>query len=599
MDWMYLVYFLLGVLVFFGARYAGVRRWNEEYTSLNQTKALQGVMVLLIALHHMAQKTCAPWHPRTYTVHGLDVFVPIGYLLVGVFFFCSGLGLYRSLHTKPDYLKGFVRRRIVPMVTAFYLSEWIYTLIRLAMGQKMDIKTVLWYLSGLHMANFNAWYLAVIPFFYLVFWLAFRFSRKEGTALFLVFLFTAAYTVLGAFIDHQDDWWMCGEWWYNSVLLYPLGILFGKYEKPVTRRLQKAYPFWLLLSLVLAFLLFFLSEWVNGSVWGYYGESGDRLKVQHRLMSAGLQWMAALAFAACCFLLLMKVRLGNRAICWLGSRTLSFYLMHGVFVELFGFNFLDIRKSLYYIKNVPLYIAAVLACSAAAAILFHWLWQRTVRLITGRNGGNKKDPSGKNFREGQEKRSETRTAEAEPSADRHPMAVRFSGIRIRKAARLARRLLLPGLAALMFLFFLFPPGVRKNGNVRIMSGMMFVFPENYSARYSDSRYAVWEYGGKDKRPANLILDADIRDDKANAYNSVEDVLADQDLLSEAELYVNPHGVRMARGFVNYASTPERRYYVESKEAVLLMCVSENELFYSPKDCEEAILQLADSVRPAK
>ena len=218
MDWMYLVYFLLGLLVFFGARLACRNEWNEDYTSLKQTKVLQGITALFIALHHMAQKTCAPWHPTRYTVHGLDVFVPLGYLFVGVFLFCSGLGLYRSLHSKPDYLKGFFRRRILPIVIAFYLSEIIYTAVRLLMGEKMDALTVAWYLSGLHMANFNAWYVIVIPFFYLAFWAAFRFCKREGTAVFLVFLFTLGYTVLGTAIDQQNDWWMRGEWWYNSII---------------------------------------------------------------------------------------------------------------------------------------------------------------------------------------------------------------------------------------------------------------------------------------------------------------------------------------------------------------------------------------------
>ena len=169
MDMIYLFYFLLSALIFFGAEYAGSGRWNEEYTSLRQTKILQGIAALGIALHHMAQKTCAPWHPQRYMVHGLDPFIPMGYMLVAVFMFCSGLGLYKSFRTKPDYLKGFFRRRILPVIIAFYLSEIIYTVIRLAMGEKMDAVTVLWYLSGLHMANFNAWYVIVIPFFYLAF----------------------------------------------------------------------------------------------------------------------------------------------------------------------------------------------------------------------------------------------------------------------------------------------------------------------------------------------------------------------------------------------------------------------------------------------
>ena len=398
MDWMYLFYFFLGLLLFFGAKGAGRGNWNEEYTSLKQTKILQGIMVLGIALHHMAQKTCAPWHPQTYTVHGLDPFIPMGYMMVGVFLFCSGLGLYKSYKTKPDYLKkGFFRKRILPIVIAYYLSEIIYTVIRLLMGEKMDLTKILWYLSGLHMANFNAWYVIVIPFFYLVFWAAFRFCKKEGLAIFVVFVFALGYTVFGAFIDHQDDWWMRGEWWYNSIILFPLGLLFARFEKPLTRFFRKGYWFWLVFFLAAFFLLFQQSEWLINNRWGYYGEWGDPLKVQHRLMSAGIQWAVAVFFVAVCFQLMMKVKFGNKALAWLGAVTLDFYLMHGIFVELFGYNFLDMGKSLYYIKNVALYVTVVLACSVIATILFRRLRLGITRLIipkkaeaprTAQQGGN-------------------------------------------------------------------------------------------------------------------------------------------------------------------------------------------------------------------
>ena len=374
MDWMYLFYFFLALLLFFGAKGAGRGNWNEEYTSLKQTKILQGITALGIALHHMGQKTCAPWNPRTTIVHGLDPFVPIGYVLVGVFLFCSGLGLYKSFKTKPDYLKnGFFRRRILPIIIAYYLSEWICTAVRLLMGQKMKLFEILWYLSGLHMANTNAWYLVVIPVFYLVFWAAFRFCKKEGLAIFLVFVFTLGYTIFGVLLDHQDDWWMQGEWWYNSIILFPLGLLFGRFEKSLTKFFRKGYWLWLVLFLAAFLLLLQQSEWLNNNRWGYYGEYGDPLKVQHRLMSAGLQWVTAIFYVAFCFQLMMKVKLGNKALAWLGGITLEFYLMHGIFVELFGYSFLDITKSLVYIKSVPLYIAAVLACSVPAAILFRLL----------------------------------------------------------------------------------------------------------------------------------------------------------------------------------------------------------------------------------
>ncbi|MBO2516747.1 MAG: hypothetical protein CW338_05630 [Clostridiales bacterium] len=374
MDWMYLIYFLLGMLLFCGAKICRKGEWNEEYTSFGQMKILQGATVLLISFHHMAQKTCAPWHESRYIVHGLDLFVPMGYLFCAVFLFCSGYGLYRSLKTKPGYLKHFIRRRILPVIAAYYLSEIIYLAVRVLMGEKTGALDIIWYLSGLHMANFNAWYIIAIIFFYFVFYFSFRFCRKERTAILLVFAAALLYTAGGALIDHQNDWFMRGEWWYNSIILFPAGLLFAKHEKKITAFFKKGYIVWLILSFAGIFVAYRLSQYLNGSVFGYYGENwGDPLKVLHRLGSCAGEWLVCICYVAFNFLLLMKVKLGNRALVMLGGVTLEFYLMHGIFVELFGYDFLEYTKSLVYIRSVPLYIIAVLACAAAATVLFRLL----------------------------------------------------------------------------------------------------------------------------------------------------------------------------------------------------------------------------------
>lgn len=571
MDWMYLFYFLLALLMFFGAKGCARGEWNEEYTSLKQTKVLQGITVLGVALHHMGQKTCAPWHPAVYTVHGLDLFVPIGYLFVSVFLLCSGLGLYKSLHTKPDYLKHFLRRRILPMIIAFYLSEWIHTAVRLLMGQKMNLTKIIWYLSGLHLANPNAWYLVAIPFFYLAFWAAFRFCRREGAAVFWIFMFTLAYTVLGAFIGHQDDWWIQGEWWYNSIILFPAGILFAKFEKPVTRFFRKGYWFWLLLSFAGIFLLFRLSETLNNSVWGYYDPYGSRMRVPHSLMSAGMQWLVCLFYVAFCFLLMMKVKIGNKVLTWLGSMTLGFYLMHGLFVELFGFNFMDITKSLIYIKKVPVYILAVLAGSAAATLLFQWIFGK----ITGPLTGNRKTLQ-------QEEKEGARLRAAERKE------------KIGKIFRIVKKLIFPLLFLAFSLLMIF--GFRKD-NARVVGGLKVTPPEGYVQTSSSTRQVIWKYTQNDKKPGILILDQEIMGENAQLFMTVEEVLRDCDWMTEAELYVNPHGVRMVRGFsTKQTGYPERRYYVECDQNVFLLCMIEDSRYYDPADCEKAMQQTADGIR---
>ncbi len=393
MDWLDLFYFLLGAVIFFGAVLYRRGEWNEEYTSLKQTKMLTGIAALGVALHHIAQKSCASWHPKRFIVHGLDVFVDMGFILVAVFFFCSGLGLYKSFRTKPGYLKGFLRRRVLPLVIAYYLSEVIYLIIRAAMGEPMGAVDVIWYLSGLHMANMNAWYLVIIPLFYLIFWLAFRFCRHEGTAILWVFIGVLLYTVGCACVDHQNDWWIRGEWWYNSVILFPLGILFGRFEKPLTKVFRKGYILWLAASMLSVYGAMRLSDLVINHWGGFYGENwGDRLKVIHRLGSAGSQWLICIVVVWFCFLLMMKVRIGNRVLAWFGAVSLDFYLAHGVFVELFGYNFLDQRSSLVYIRDVPTYLLAVLSCGIVATLIFRLLRKGILR-VTGLEPARASEPS--------------------------------------------------------------------------------------------------------------------------------------------------------------------------------------------------------------
>ena len=563
MSWTYLVYFLLGALLFWGAKLAGKGEWNEEYTSLKQTKALQGIMMLGVVLHHMAQKTCASWQPAIYRVHGLDFFLPYGYLFVGVFFFCSGLGLWKSVRSKSDYLKGFCRRRILPIVIAFYLAEFIYTGARLLTGEQMDLTRILWYLSGLHMANVNAWYVIVIPFFYLVFWLAFRVCKKhEGTAIFLVFLFTMAYTVLCAAVGHQNDWWIRGEWWYNSVLLFPIGLTFGKFEKGVTRFFRRGYWIWLVVFAAAVVLMFRHSEWVVNRRLGYYVSGSLGRRVGYSVLSALTQWLAALAFTAFCFLAMMKVKIGNKVLAWIGAMTLDIYLIHGLFVELFGYSFLDSGRKVLYIKDIGPYAAAVLGCSAAAALLFRYLRKGVMALPARVKTAKQKRKDGEIY--------------GKPFWKKPGIWVAVGCLLLAVIG--------------MVLLFRTDPG-------RVVGGLKVTPPEGYRQGYTDTRYQVWEYSGSDRKPGRLVLDEDIRGYNAEKFGNAESFMESCDWLEDIEIYVNPYGIRMVRGFSEDGSGyPDRRYYVECDKNMFLLSMIEDSRYYDPQDCEAVMQEVADSIR---
>jgi len=400
------VYPLLGV-TFFGCVVYGRKKWNESWMELDQCKMLQGIMALLIMFHHMAQKTCAPWHDKRFIVHGLDLFVPIGYFFVGVFLFCSGFGLYTSFHNKPNYLKGFFRKRILPIIAAFYLSEWIWLAVRAIMGEQMDTKQLIWYITGLQLANSNAWYVIALPFFYLFFWLAFRFCKSDGWAILITSLCVFVYIMLGLGINH-NNWWMRGEWWYNTAHFFPLGLVFARYRKQLTHIMKRGWLVWLILAAFGTYFFYWMSEAAQNTL-SYYC---DYLPLWERLIRRGgcllTQIMAGTCFLLTVLLLGLKIRIGNKLLGLLGACTLEIYLIHGIFVDLFGYDFLEVVPSIKYVKDVGTYVLIVLGCTIPAVALFKLMMWPVNRLCKGKKPKRRKPDDASN---GEQKVEEAETHE--------------------------------------------------------------------------------------------------------------------------------------------------------------------------------------------
>ncbi|MCR5250426.1 MAG: acyltransferase [Lachnospiraceae bacterium] len=364
----YIVYPLLLCVLLIGCRFYGRGKWNEDAFSLDQTKALQGFIALLIMFHHCGQKTSASWIDKRYYLGGLDFFVPIGFILVSFFTFCAGYGLYKSFKTKKNYLSSkFLTHRILPIIVLGYVVALIFFVVRLLLGERMNPKQIFWYLSGLKLANPNGWYVIVIPFFYLCFFLAFRFIKNEEKALLVVLLFTIAYQLLGASLDH-NDWWIRGEWWYNSIHLFVVGIFFAMHEEGIVAHLKKHYVGYFIVSLICVFVFFWLSEF-SKAAFSYYGENwGAPDKVQRRLICLLFEILVSSATVFWAFLLSMKLRIGNPFLKLMSRITLHFYLIHGLFSELFCFAF-DGKLKSFYIKNSLLYVGLVFVLGLASALL--------------------------------------------------------------------------------------------------------------------------------------------------------------------------------------------------------------------------------------
>ena len=334
-----------------GAKPMGKGAWNEEFLGLRQMKALQGFSALGIVFHHMAQKTAAPWLESQYIHHGLDVFVSIGTFFVSVFLFSSGFGLYKSVKTKNDYLKGFFRRRYVPVLVTFFITSFIF----LAVG---------------HTLNPYSWYIWAIFYLYLAFYIAFRKFKKDVSAFIFVGFAIILYSVAA-------DFFMLGTWCYNTIGMFWVGMIIAKNEKKVTSFLKKRYIPMLAVSAIVMFGMYYAAQFMTDLTFETTAPSMYHL---YRISAILAQFSASSGFVFLILMIGMKVKTGNKALDFLGGMSLEMYLIHGIFVQLFSYCFID-EPSDYYIESVPLYVLVVVPLSVISAFLLFLTRKYVVRFL--------------------------------------------------------------------------------------------------------------------------------------------------------------------------------------------------------------------------
>lgn len=202
---------------------------------------LKAVLSLLIVADHLTFSVDASW---------LMPFRKWGAPIVSLFFFISGYGLYKSYLAKGEkYLQGFFKRRILKVIVPALVVMGLYYLI---CWKSHDVAAEVrsWIVFGsLPLPNF--WFVEVIVFFYISFWLSFKFfsGRWKMAALFIL---TAVLTIVPILIGYDRCWWV-------STFAFPVGVLFAEYEDTIKDKVMKsnwAYSIAFGICLALIFLFY-------------------------------------------------------------------------------------------------------------------------------------------------------------------------------------------------------------------------------------------------------------------------------------------------------------------------------------------------------
>lgn len=162
--------------------------------------------------------------------------------------------------------------------------------------------------------------------------------------------------------------WFWGEWWFNTSFMFLFGMIMAHSEEKIIAFVKKRYPIVLLLCLVAAIGLSFpVNAMVEmGTYYCEYEGSFTILQIFMIKFVTLLCQFAMVFFAdAVVLMAMMKIKCGNRITRSLGSVSLELYLIHNLYLIMFGY------MGIGGIKNPAMLVYAAVICSLITAYIIH------------------------------------------------------------------------------------------------------------------------------------------------------------------------------------------------------------------------------------
>ena len=318
---------------------------HKDYLSVETGTYVRGLLSVVVLFHHLSMAA------RGWVL--FTIFSKLGYLTVAVFFFLSGYGLMKQYVCKQGYARHFLLRRLPPVLIPYVIATVLYYFLYQFLGEPWSVRAVFkGFLSGTPIVT-ASWYIICILLFYVAFWLLMHLCGSHHKWMVCgAMLYCAAYVL---FCKNRGY----GSWWYNTAPVLVLGMFWALHEKKIDALFQKKY--WTI-SVGTAALF----------VTVYAAKILLRRLMESNWLSLMMTWCVAALFACCVLMVLMKMRLRNPILQYLGERSLEIYLSHYLFIQLFRTDKLPRINDFFY-------VILVVVCTIVFSHLFHYINQKILK----------------------------------------------------------------------------------------------------------------------------------------------------------------------------------------------------------------------------
>lgn len=210
------------------------KSFNRDYTYF-----LRGLCMLMIVFSLTANEFA-----DLLLQYHLDCVWKCGKLATGIFFFLSGYGLSLSIR-RNEIGKAYICRHIKNLLRP-YLVFWLFYILMGLYTEHLSLKEP-FYFFVLKIPNADSWFFRTILGIYVIYLTMARFLKPYANLGITVCIVAYAVVLMSSEAPF---------WWWNTILCFPVGILYAQYPAVFTKHSPvKCIP--ILIGLFIVFYEFF------------------------------------------------------------------------------------------------------------------------------------------------------------------------------------------------------------------------------------------------------------------------------------------------------------------------------------------------------
>ncbi|MBO5929115.1 MAG: acyltransferase family protein [Clostridia bacterium] len=267
----------------------------EDYLSLEKTTSIKGIFIIIVFFSHF-NKYFTPINMMDSLYFKL--ISEIGQNMVVAFLFYSGFGVMESIQKKgTPYLQQMPKNRMLRVLFEFQIATIFSLVYNFLANEQLNFEKIL-----LYFISWENWYIFAILCLYTFTFLGFRWLKKNQyhKGIFLVALLTVGYILVMRQLKSR--------FWYDTVLCYPLGMLWSLYKDKIKLRNIYQWGAAVLSVLVAAVLL--------------------KVFAKESLIAVLIGFLLSCIFIVLCT---MRISFHNKVLYWSGKYLFEIYILHRIF----------------------------------------------------------------------------------------------------------------------------------------------------------------------------------------------------------------------------------------------------------------------------